>query len=62
MIGDLFIFLAVCYFLPAFIAMCRGHRNAVAIFALNVFAGWTFVGWLIALVWAFSASQAPRAP
>jgi len=60
MIGDLFIFLAVCYFLPAFIAMCRGHRNALAISVLNLLAGWTCVGWLIALVWAFSNAERVR--
>lgn len=27
-------------------------RNADAIVALNFFLGWTFIGWVIALVWA----------
>lgn len=56
MIGDFIIILAVCYFLPAFIAMCRGHRNALSIFALNLLLGWTFIGWVISLVWSFSYS------
>jgi hypothetical protein len=25
--------------------------------ALNVLAGWTFIGWLIALVWSLSSAQ-----
>lgn len=28
--------------------------NAGAIFALNLFLGWTFIGWVIALVWALT--------
>ena len=40
------------YFLPTFIARSRGHRNATAIFALNALAGWTFIGWLAAFIWA----------
>jgi len=43
------------YFLPAFVAFGRGHHQAVAIFALNIFGGWTLVGWVISLVWACTA-------
>ena len=38
------------YFLPAIIG--RKKRNARALLALNVLAGWTFIGWVGALVWA----------
>jgi hypothetical protein len=38
------------YFLPSFAA--RKKKNFTAIFILNLFLGWTFVGWVIALVWA----------
>jgi hypothetical protein len=40
------------YFLPAIIAANRSHHNALAIFALNLFLGWSFLGWVIAFVWA----------
>ena len=43
------------YFLPSFIAACRGHHNAGAIFALNLLLGWTFIGWVMAVVWALTA-------
>jgi hypothetical protein len=43
------------YFLPTIIAAARGKRNALAIAALNFFLGWSFIGWIIALVWALSA-------
>lgn len=40
------------YFLPAWMAFRRGHRNKVAILVLNMLLGWTFLGWVGALVWA----------
>ncbi|WP_051233949.1 superinfection immunity protein [Halomonas halocynthiae] len=40
------------YFIPMIIAAWRNMLNALAISALNVVAGWTFVGWVAALVWA----------
>jgi Na+/H+-dicarboxylate symporter len=42
------------YFIPSIVASNRHKRNFGAIFALNFFAGWTFIGWLIALVWALT--------
>ena len=40
------------YMLPATLALLRGHRNRGAVVALNVLAGWTVIGWLIALIWS----------
>lgn len=40
------------YFVPSFIAVNKNKRNKNAIFALNLLLGWTFVGWVIALVWS----------
>ena len=42
------------YFLPTIIASIRGKRNGCAIFVLNLLLGWTFVGWVIALVWSIA--------
>jgi hypothetical protein len=53
----LILFTGVClfiYFLPAIIAHKRDHKNRTAILVLNIFAGWTAVGWLIALIWSFT--------
>lgn len=48
------------YFLPAFLA--RNRPNFTSILILNILAGWTFIGWIIALVWAISSdSQRPVA-
>ena len=40
------------YFFPTVIAGMRKHRELFAIFVLNAFLGWTYVGWVLALVWA----------
>ena len=40
------------YLLPSIIGRVRGHRNERALLAFNVFAGWTIIGWVVALVWS----------
>ncbi len=45
------------YFLPALVAKSRNHPNAEAIRILNLCLGWTFLGWVIALVWAHTQSN-----
>ena len=45
-----FLMLLVIYFLPALIG--RRKQNARAIFILNLLLGWTFLGWVGALIWA----------
>lgn len=45
------------YFLPAIIAALRHHHNALAIFALDLLAGWSVIGWIVALVWALTATR-----
>lgn len=42
----------VLYFLPAIIGFARSKRDAVSILVLNLFLGWTAIGWVIALIWA----------
>ncbi len=42
----------VLYFLPSIIALVRSKRDTFSIFLLNFFLGWTFIGWIVALVWA----------
>ena len=44
--------LMIAYMLPTFIAGARGHQNGIAIFFINLFLGWTVLGWIAALVWA----------
>lgn len=42
----------VIYFIPAIVAAVKRSERALAIFLLNLFLGWTFLGWVGALVWA----------
>lgn len=45
------------YFLPYMIANSKGHTQETAIFVLNLFAGWTIIAWIIALIWAFTNKE-----
>ena len=45
------------YFVPSFIAVNKNKRNKNAIFALNLLLGWTFVGWVVALVWSLMRDE-----
>jgi hypothetical protein len=56
----LILFVLIVYFLPAIVAWGRWHRNEYAIGILNTFLGWTFVGWVIALVWACTDDTRPQ--
>lgn len=49
------------YFLPALIAAGRQTHNAAGIFLLNLFLGWTGIGWIIALIIALVSSPWPPA-
>ena len=42
------------YFLPVLVAVLRRHHQLAPIVVVNVFLGWTYVGWVIALAWAVS--------
>ena len=50
----LFISLAL-YFLPVVIAYIRKHNNILCITILTVFLGWTFFGWLAAILWSLNS-------
>jgi len=42
----------ILYFLPSIIAAARSKRDTLAIFLLNLFLGWSVIGWIVALIWA----------
>ena len=46
-------------FLPTLVAKSRRHPNLLAIFLVNLFFGWTFIGWVVALVWACTRPAPP---
>ena len=49
----LVIVLAPLYFLPSIVAFKRQHPHKGTILAVNLFLGWTQIGWIVAMVWAF---------
>jgi hypothetical protein len=53
----LFFFLvgAALYFVPTFVSASRKTVSNTGIILLNVFLGWTFIGWVAALIWAVTA-------
>lgn len=51
--------LIALYFVPGIVALARSHHNATAIVALNLLLGWTLIGWVVALVWSFTAIAQP---
>ena len=52
----LLLFLIGLYFLPAMIAYGRDMKNSWSVFFLNLFFGWTAIGWVAALCWAVAGT------
>lgn len=48
----LIVLIFAIYFLPTLISFLRQHKNKLAIFLLNLFLGWTVLGWVVSLVWS----------
>jgi hypothetical protein len=47
----LLLLLSIVYFLPTMVAVARS-RAVGPVFLLNLFLGWTLLGWVAALVWS----------
>ena len=45
------------YFIPTIVAFSRGHHNAGSILVINLFFGWTGIGWIVSLAMALSHVQ-----
>jgi hypothetical protein len=45
------------HFLPTILAIVGHKRNTIWIFCVNLFFGWTVIGWIVALVWALSSDR-----
>lgn len=60
--GELLIFivLLLLYFTPTIIAHSRSHRNATGVTLLNIFLGWTVLGWLGAFLWSLQIHDAEK--
>lgn len=54
------VFLGALYFVPTIVAATRKHHNTPAVFVLNLLLGWTFIGWVAAMVWSVTATESSR--
>lgn len=50
------------YMVPLLIAIKRKHPQVAAIGAVNIFLGWSFLGWVIALAWSLTNENGPAHP
>ncbi len=53
--------LVAFYAVPSVIAIARDHHNKLPIILVNVFLGWSCIGWVAALVWSCT-TPAPQTP
>ena len=51
------IIILTLYFLPSLIAVYRKHQDWLAICMVNLFLGWTIIGWFRALFWSGTAPR-----
>jgi len=51
-IGLIIIIIFGLYLLPSLISFLQRNKNWMAVFLLNLFLGWTGIGWVVALVWS----------
>ena len=58
--GLLVLFFLIVYLIPSEVAYSRLHHNRLAIMVLNIFLGWSLLGWIIALVWACTSDVEPQ--
>ena len=57
------VLIAICiYFLPLIIAACRNIAGGpgFGVFMVNLFLGWSIVGWFVALIMACTAESGSR--
>jgi hypothetical protein len=48
----------VVYFIPTVVSALRHKRNTVPLFLVNLFLGWSGIGWLVVLVWSLMHESA----
>ena len=49
--------LTCIYFAPSTIAYLSNHRSRKIIFFLNLYLGWTVIGWVVCFFWAVFVSR-----
>jgi hypothetical protein len=55
LISILFILILITiYILPIIIAIIRKHNNLSPVILVNIFFGWSVIGWIVSLIWSTS--------
>lgn len=52
---------ALAYFLPTLAAWDRKVEGVGGVAVVNLFLGWTVIGWVVALAWALGAKSGRKA-
>jgi hypothetical protein len=52
--------LLLLYLVPSLVAWRRTVKATAGVVIVNVFLGWTFIGWVAALVWAAVGEPRPK--
>jgi divalent metal cation (Fe/Co/Zn/Cd) transporter len=47
-------------FMPTLVAYSRKTKNRIPVMIINIFLGWTLIGWVIALAMAYSHEVEPK--
>ena len=53
----LIVLIGIVYFFPTVAAISNKKSNTTSIFIVNLFLGWSLIGWVVALAWAFSKDK-----
>lgn len=55
------VFSLLIYFTPTIVVLQnKHHANKAGVIIVNLLFGWSFIGWVVALVWAFQKTVAPQ--
>jgi hypothetical protein len=52
----------VAYWIPTIVAFVRGVPNKGSVLVINLFLGWTFIGWIVALAMSVRSKWERNAP
>jgi hypothetical protein len=55
----LIVILAI-YLVPTIIAFSREHSNATGVMLVNIFLGWSLIGWFGALIWSVQVAKSEK--
>lgn len=47
----------IAYWIPTVVAFVRGVPNKASVLVINLFLGWTIIGWVVALAMAVRSHQ-----